>query len=29
MAGTPIKIDEVEYLLFSEHELLMVTKKQN
>jgi chaperonin GroES len=29
MAGTPIKIDDVEYLLFSEHELLMVTTKQN
>jgi chaperonin GroES len=29
MAGTPIKIEDEEYLLFSEHELLMVTKKQN
>jgi chaperonin GroES len=29
MTGTPIKIDEAEYLLFSEHELLMVTTKQN
>lgn len=29
MGGTSIKIDDVDYLLFSEHELLMVTKKQN
>ncbi len=26
MGGTPIKLDEVNYLLFSEHELLMVIK---
>ena len=26
MVGTPIKLDEVNYLLFNEHELLMVMK---
>ena len=26
MVGTPIKLDEVDYLLFNEHELLMVIK---
>jgi chaperonin GroES len=26
MGGTPIKLDEVNYLLFNEHELLMVIK---
>ena len=26
MGGTPIKLDEVNYLLFNEHELLMVMK---
>jgi co-chaperonin GroES (HSP10) len=26
MGGTPIKLDEVDYLLFNEHELLMVIK---
>jgi len=27
MSGTPIKLDETEYLLFHEHELLMVIKQ--
>jgi co-chaperonin GroES (HSP10) len=26
MSGNPIKLDETEYLLFHEHELLMVIK---
>jgi chaperonin GroES len=29
MSGTPIKLDDVEYLLFHEHELLMIIKNNN
>lgn len=29
MSGTAIKLDGIDYLLFHEHELLMVIKKQN
>lgn len=29
MSGTPVKLDDVEYLLFHEHELLMIIKNNN